>query len=195
MIRNPYKNAWLEINHEGESGNSAVHSKFQHCEIHRCRADGEAALTFSKTWFPIFAVLVSVSCFACCVIFGTRIFLLLLLLGTSESLNCMARSLHSLCLQFAGERVANLQHRALVRSWLQQVHFAQSVMTLMSLAGTQHHWGKFCRQLSTCSETPRPWACCRIEPLMRRAFCMLFQSKSVCLQSVRKALRSQTQCN
>lgn len=74
MIRNPYKNAWLEINHEGESGNSAVQSTFQHCEIHRCGADGEAALTFSKTWFPIFAVLVSVSCFACCVIFGTRIF-------------------------------------------------------------------------------------------------------------------------
>lgn len=49
MIRNPYKNAWLEINHEGESGNSAVQSTFQHCEIHRCGADGEAALTFSKT--------------------------------------------------------------------------------------------------------------------------------------------------
>lgn len=139
---------------------------------------------------PCFCQLLCMLCY-----FWNKDFLLLLLLGTSESLNCMARSLHSLCLQFAGERVANLQHRALVRSWLQQVHFAQSVMTLMSLAGTQHHWGKFCRQLSTCSETPRPWACCRIEPLMRHAFCMLFQSKSVCLQSVRKALRSQTQCN
>lgn len=49
MIRNPYKNAWLEINHEGESGNSAIQSEFQHCKIHKFRSDGEDALTFSGT--------------------------------------------------------------------------------------------------------------------------------------------------
>lgn len=29
MIKNPYMNALLDINYEGESGNSAVHSKFE----------------------------------------------------------------------------------------------------------------------------------------------------------------------
>lgn len=59
MIRNPYKNAWLEINHEGESGNSAIHSEFQCCEIYKFRTDWEDALMFLGTWFLVFPLLVS----------------------------------------------------------------------------------------------------------------------------------------
>lgn len=86
-------------------------------------------------------------------------------------------SLCSLCLQFAGEIIANLKHRSLVHTPLQKTRFIQSVTTLTSLDSKQHHKALFCRWLSTCSEALSPWAPCRIEPLMRHAFCTLCQSK------------------
>lgn len=84
------------------------------------------------------------------------------------------------CLQFAGEKIANLQRRTSVHIRLQQTRFVQSVMTLTSLAGAQHHRASFCGRLSSHSGAASPRARCRIEPLMRHAFCTLFFKASHC---------------
>lgn len=118
------------------------------------------------------------SCFVSCVIFGTScwlvfFFFFLRTLGSHHP----RLNLCSLCLQFAGEIIANLQHRSLVHTPLQKTHFVQSVTTRTSLASKQHHKALFCRRLSTCSEALSPWARCRIEPLMRHVLCTLCRSK------------------
>lgn len=59
MIRNPYMNALLDINYEGESGNSAVHSK---CELWKTQMWDCWGSYFDilRNLFLIFTVLVSV---------------------------------------------------------------------------------------------------------------------------------------
>lgn len=123
------------------------------CEKHRCGTAGEATLTSLGTYFS-FSLSLFQSELLCMLYFWNE---------ASFPTNfrkppSMAYSLHSLCLQFAGQKSANLQHRTLVLSRLWEVHFVQSVMMLMSLCVAEYLiWGT--RVLSTLQNWASNEAC------------------------------------